>query len=179
MSSVACAYMLVVYYSMLLSWVCNAFFSSFSAGDPWSNGEPTAGEDAVTYFFNNIIGMETLGEDLRPTRVVWTNVGYSILTWFCIFLCLAFGLKWTGRYGTLSHSLFFGKLFLTFFVYDRVAYITMGIPIVLLFVFLIRACTLTGASDGIKAYIGIWDMSVLTEVCSSCTILCFCLFMKL
>ena len=39
----------------------------------------------------------------------------------------------------------------------------MGLPIVLLFVFLGKALTLPGASDGIRAYIGIWDMSVLTE----------------
>jgi len=39
----------------------------------------------------------------------------------------------------------------------------MGLPIILLFVFLIRACTLEGASDGIKAYIGVWDVSVLRE----------------
>jgi len=54
----------------------------------------------------------------------------------------------------------------------RVAYATMGIPIVLLFVFLGKALTLEGASDGVKAYIGIWDMSVLTtkpEVWSTAT----------
>lgn len=146
MSSVACAYMLVVYYSMLLSWVCNAFFASFTPNDPWEESDIT-GEQAIAYFFDSIIGMSTLGEDLRPTRIVWVNVGYSTLTWFCIFLCLAFGLKWTGR----------------------IAYVTMGIPIVLLFVFLIRACTLPGASEGIRQYIGIWDMSVLTEV-RSCVV---------
>jgi SNF family Na+-dependent transporter len=127
MSSVGCAYMLGIYYSMLLTWVTNAFFATFKPGDPWSEGEAD-GTAAVQYFFGSIIGMSTLGEDLRPTRIVWTNVGYSVLTWFCIFCCLAFGLKWTGR----------------------VAYVTMGLPIVLLFVFLIRACTLTGASDGIR-----------------------------
>jgi SNF family Na+-dependent transporter len=38
----------------------------------------------------------------------------------------------------------------------------MGLPIVLLFVFLILGCTLEGASMGIKAYIGEWDVSVLS-----------------
>ena len=32
----------------------------------------------------------------------------------------------------------------------------MGVPIVLLFVFLIKALTLEGAEDGIKEYIGRW-----------------------
>lgn len=39
----------------------------------------------------------------------------------------------------------------------------MGLPIVLLFLFLGVACSLEGASEGIHSYIGIWDMSVLTE----------------
>ena len=37
----------------------------------------------------------------------------------------------------------------------------MGLPIVLLFVFLIQSCILEGSQQGIKQYIGIWDMSVL------------------
>ena len=85
--------------------------------------------------------MGTLGSDLRPTRVVGPNVGYSVLVWFCIWACLAFGLKWTGR----------------------IAYVSMGLPILLLFVFLGKACTLEGAIDGIRAYIGEWDVSVLTD----------------
>ena len=88
----------------------------------------------VGYFYNDIIGMTTLGEDLRPTRIVGANVGYSVLVWICVWLCLAFGMKWTGR----------------------IAYFSMGLPILLLFIFLIKGATLEGASDGIKAYIGEW-----------------------
>lgn len=96
---------------------------------------------AILLLLQEIIGMATLEDDLRPTRIVPRNVGYSILVWFCIWCCLAFGLKWTGR----------------------IAYVSMGLPIVLLFVFLIRAVTLDGSNDGIKAYIGEWDMKVLRE----------------
>jgi hypothetical protein len=39
----------------------------------------------------------------------------------------------------------------------------MGLPIILLFVFLGRAVSLPGAEDGIHKYIGIWDTSVLVE----------------
>lgn len=39
----------------------------------------------------------------------------------------------------------------------------MGLPIIILFVFLGRAVGLPGASTGITAYIGDWDMAVLTE----------------
>mmetsp|Transcript_9210 Transcript_9210/g.16735 ORF Transcript_9210/g.16735 Transcript_9210/m.16735 type:complete len:168 (-) Transcript_9210:498-1001(-) len=39
----------------------------------------------------------------------------------------------------------------------------MGLPIILLFVFLGKAVSLEGSEEGIEQYIGIWDMSVLTK----------------
>lgn len=45
----------------------------------------------------------------------------------------------------------------------RITYFTMGFPIVTIFVFLFKAVSLEGSSDGIRQYIGIWDMSVLTD----------------
>ena len=94
--------MLVTYYSMLISWVLHAFFDSFSSSI-WLSDEVT-GTDAKGYFFNNVIGMETLGEDLKATRLVWANVGYSFLTWSIIYLCIAFGVKITGRIVSLLWS---------------------------------------------------------------------------
>jgi solute carrier family 6 GABA transporter-like protein 1 len=140
-SSIACGYIVVTYYSMLIAWVTNAFFNSFSNSAPWKNPEGVTGEEAKNYFYSNIIGMSTLDEDGRPTRLVGANVGYSALTWFIIFLCVAFGVKTVGR----------------------ITYITMGIPVILLFIFLIYGLTLEGAGNGVKAYIGEWDMSVLKE----------------
>jgi solute carrier family 6 GABA transporter-like protein 1 len=127
MCAIVCGFMLVVYYSMLLSWVTRAFFQSFGNDDPWAD-EGVTGADAVDYFYTQIIGMQTLGDDNRPTRVVGPNVGYAFLVWVCVWACLAFGMKWTGR----------------------IAYFTMGLPILLLFVFLIKGCTLEGAGDGIE-----------------------------
>lgn len=124
-SSVSCAYMVVTYYSVLIAWVIHAFVDAFGADSIYTQ-QNTTGSDAITYFYSDIIGMDTLGEDLRPTRVVGANVGYSALAWFIIWACLAGGTKWTGR----------------------ITYATMGIPIVLLFVFLGKAVSLPGASDG-------------------------------
>jgi len=132
--------MLVVYYSMLIAWVVNAFFDSFGSNDPW--GQPGVnGTVAVDYFVNEIIGRGTLAEDGSPTRIVPANVGYSALVWVICFCGTAFGVEWTGR----------------------VTYFTMGVPVILLFVFLGRAMTLEGHELGVKEYIGRWDMSVLTE----------------
>ncbi|KAL7545032.1 hypothetical protein ACHAWF_010536, partial [Thalassiosira exigua] len=112
---------LVTYYSMLLSWV--------------------TGAEAKGYFYNTIIGMSTLGADLRPTRLVLPNVGYSASVWFSIFVCTVFGVKWTGR----------------------IASFTMGLPIAILFIFLGRSVSLEGASDGIQVYIMNSNWKVLTE----------------
>lgn len=138
MSSIACGFILVTYYSMLLAWVTNAFFDSFTSSAPWTDPGIT-GSEAQGYFFNQIIGMETANEDLTATRIIPANVGYSALGWFVVWLCTAWGVKVTGI----------------------ITYFTMGFPIVLLFVFLIRGCLLEGSELGIKQYIGIWDMSVL------------------
>ena len=139
-ASVFCGFILVTYYSMLLSWVANAFFDSFGDSDPWAKGGD--GSEAVGYFFNNIIGLNTVEEDtLHPTRLVGANVGYVTLVWFCVWLCLAFGSETTGK----------------------VAYITMGLPICFLFIFLFRSLALEGASDGIAEYIGKWDVAILRE----------------
>jgi len=115
------------------------------------------GEMAVDYFINDIIGAETLSEDGRPTRIIGRNIGFAFLTWFVVFLCVAWGVKWTGR----------------------VSFVTMGIPIVLLFVFLGKALTLEGAADGVKEYIGIWDMSVLKTQGEVWSVACSQIFFSL
>jgi len=137
LTSVACAYMLVCYYVMLIAWVVNAFFDSF--GDSIWNTNPT-GDESFEYFYLDIIGAKTV-KDGDATRLVGANVGYSALTWLIIYLCVAFGIKWTGR----------------------ITYFTMGLPIVLLFVFLGRGLSLPGSEDGVRKYIGEWDMSVLID----------------
>jgi solute carrier family 6 GABA transporter-like protein 1 len=140
LSSVACGFMLNTYYTVLIAWVVNAFFESFAEDSIWKDPDATA-DDAIAHFTDDIIGASTVGEDGRPTRIVGRNVGFSALIWILVFFCVAFGVKWTGR----------------------ITYFTMGMPIVLLFVFLGKAVSLEGSELGIKEYIGIWDVAVLKE----------------
>jgi len=140
MCSIACGYMLVTYYSALLAWTCNAFFASFAEDNIWAQ-EKVTGLVAKNYFYDEIIGQSTLGDDQRPTRLMWKNVGYSFLTWVVVFFCVAFGIKWTGR----------------------ITYFTMGLPVIMLFVFLGRAVTLEGAQDGIDVYIRNSNWDIFTE----------------
>lgn len=138
-ASILSGMMVCTYYVPLISWCIRAFFESFgSMRDDWQNME---GSETTSYFFHNLIGTYTLDESRRPTRVVPLNVVYLALTWTLVGGCLAFGIKWTGR----------------------VAYVTVGLPVVMMFVLLVRALTLPGASDGIHAYIGDWDFGVLLE----------------
>lgn len=95
-SSVACGFMLVTYYSMLIAWSVHAFFDSFRKDSVWYE-EGIDGQTAVEYFQNEIIGTATLGTDGTPTRVVGANAGYSLLVWFIIFMGIGFGVRWTGR----------------------------------------------------------------------------------
>ena len=104
--------------------------------DDW---EDISGSEATDYFFNDMIGVYTLQEGFRPTRLVPENVLYLAMTWVIVGLCLSFGLKVTGR----------------------IAYVTMGLPIIMLFILLIRALTLPGASNGVSVYFGNWDLKVL------------------
>ena len=130
--------MLDTYYVALIAWVINAFFDTFSEDSIWKDPDVN-GDEAVTYFVNDITGAGTVPESGEPTRIVGENVGYCFLTWLLIFLSVAWGVKITGR----------------------IAYFTMGLPIVLLFVFLVKGLTLEGSSAGVKSYIGVWDLKVL------------------
>jgi len=137
-SSIVCGYIVVTYYCVLLAWVINVFFDSFGDSAPWTKEGVTAPE-AYDYFKNEIIGMSTLTDTLRPQRLVWKNVAYSALGFLVVFCCLAFGVKNVGR----------------------ITYFSMGFPIVVLFALAILGFTLEGAGDGIESYIGEWDVSIL------------------
>jgi len=137
--SVLAGFLVVTYYVPMISWCIRAFLESF--GSMRNDWEDISGSDATTYFYHEVIGQYTLDEDQKPTRIVIGNVIYLGLTWVLVGSCLSFGLKWTGR----------------------VAYATMGLPVLMLFILLVRALTLPGASDGVHQYFGEWDLSILVK----------------
>lgn len=137
--AVVCGFTVTTYYVPLLVWTLRIFFESF--GLMSENWDDTSSEEASNYFFNDIVGVETLDDDQLPTRIIGPNMLYLMIAWLSVGLCIAFGVKATGR----------------------IAYFTMGTPILLLLAFVVRAVTLEGAGEGIQSYIGQWDMAVLTE----------------
>jgi len=137
--AVVCGFTVTTYYVPLLAWTLRIFFESFGPmSDRWDD---ISSEEASNYFFNDIVGNVTLGDDQLPTRIVGPNMLYLMIAWLSVGLCVAFGVKATGR----------------------IAYVTMGTPILLLLAFVVGAVTLEGAGEGIQSYIGQWDMAVLTE----------------
>ena len=121
--------MICSYYVVLIGWVVNAFVASFNDDSPWSKAD-LSGDEAISYFYNNIVGMDTVtGADLKPTRIVGKNVAYTAFTWIFIYGVTAFGLKMTGRF----------------------TYVSMGLPFLFLFVFVGRGINLPGARDGVIA----------------------------
>jgi len=137
--AVMCGFTVSTFYVPLLVWTLRIFFESFGEmSDQWEN---VSSEEASNYFFNDVVGMETIGDNQLPTRIVYSNIWYLLIAWLCVGLCVAFGVGTTGK----------------------IVYFTMGMPIVSLFAFVIRAVTLEGAGVGIQSYIGEWDLTVLTQ----------------
>ena len=140
--SLFCATAIIAYYVPLLVWVLNMFFDSFTDFDKKFKG---SGSETYDYFVLDIVGSNTIDSttnpSLYPTRLVGANVGYLVLSYGLIFSCVGFGVKVTGK----------------------VSYFTMGFPIFLLFLFLGYLNSLEGSEDGVKAYIGEWDLSVLED----------------
>ena len=137
--SIVAGFLVVTYYVALISWCIRSFLESF--GSMRKDWDDINGSDATTYFYHNIIGQYTLDEDQKPTRIVFGNVLYLAMSWILVGSCLTYGLKWTGR----------------------VAYVTMGLPILMLFILLARSLTLDGSSDGVHRYFGGYQLSILLE----------------
>lgn len=138
LASVSCSFFVTLYYVPLIAWVLNAFFDTFS--DYAWDGSQDVDFDGTTYVTDSIIGGSSVSNGFA-TRMVPANVGYLLISWICVYSCIAFGIKVEGY----------------------ITYFTMGFPIILLFVFLIICASLPGAENGIKAYIGEWDLSVLSD----------------
>lgn len=143
LASVSCSFVVVSYYSVLLAWVFRMFVYSCSNNAGWRGGR---GKDGYDWFLENVTGLvpiggESEGFDPYPSHLVGWNVLALAIVWLLIFLALAFGVRWSGR----------------------ITYITVGLPVLFLFVILGRAVSLDGASDGVYEYIGKWEFNELRK----------------
>jgi len=88
--SIICGYLLFSYYSMIITWVLRALFESGTSSAPWGHEQITS-DASYAYFLNEITGIKYMGDDTMPTRLIWQNALYSILTFAIIYLCSAVG----------------------------------------------------------------------------------------
>ena len=137
-ASVLCSFVVTLYYCVLLAWVLRMFLISFQGSDgKWGN---VSGEIAYDWFRSNVTGFES-AKGMLPTKIILPNLLALAIVWFFVFLSLAFGIRITGR----------------------IAYFTVGLPVLFLIILLIRSSSLPGSREGVKAYIGNWDFRVLVE----------------
>lgn len=139
LASVFCGFIVNTYYCVLIAWVCRMFiFSCIGSEGRWSN---VSAEQAYQWFQETVTGSSTVTASGGPTRLVGYNVLALAFVWVFIFVSLGFGVKWTGR----------------------LSYVTVGLPILILFILVIRTGTLDNAGEGIRSYVGRWDLKVLSE----------------
>lgn len=145
MSVVFTGYVICTYYVPLLSYVWVYFRSSFQAAPfPWT-------DRAEDFFYNDVVVRKSMVEgeisngnvqsysSYPYTGVSGELIGWTILSWLIIWLCINKGVSITGR----------------------VVYFTIGLPLVLTVVLLGRGVSLPNAGRGIKLYFGEWHSSKL------------------
>ena len=137
LASVLGGLMVIAYYIPLLSWVAKGYVKSFGK----DLGDEISASDALDFFFLEVIGMASLGDDLKPTRIVWENVAYIIFSWCCIGALFALGMKYVGR----------------------LAYLTMALLCINICIFLSRIVTVESLVGLHEFVIGQWDWSILRE----------------
>ena len=136
------------YFVANLAWIMVYFRSSFQSPLPWAG--------RATEFYNEVVGYNpepipgeysadgstiTKWVEYVSTSVNGETVGWTIFTWFLVFISIFRGCGLTGR----------------------VVYFTMGLPIVITIILIGRSCSLPNAADGIKLYFATWRSDQLAD----------------
>lgn len=132
-------YIVVTYYVPILSWIMHYFRCSFQSPLPWTGrGEEFYMQDVIA----NKDPIPGVADGIRVvqyteypgTALIGETVGWCAFIWFCVWLCMFKGIALTGR----------------------AIYVTMGLPIVMIFVLLGRSASLDNAARGIRYYFAEW-----------------------
>jgi solute carrier family 6 GABA transporter-like protein 1 len=135
LSMVFNGYSVVGYYVPILAWAMVYFRHSFTSPLPWSDME------AADFFNNEVVknpppvgDPETEMISYPGSGVVGETVAWVFFTWFINWMCMFKGVGLTGR----------------------VIYVTMALPLILIFILAVRSLSLPNASDGFALYVGTW-----------------------
>ncbi|KXS13338.1 Sodium:neurotransmitter symporter [Gonapodya prolifera JEL478] len=122
-------YIVATYYVPIISYGVYYFFKSFTSPLPWTNC------DCNFRHHRTIVGYKDLSVPEPDVGAInWPLFGCIVFVWVTLYL-----------------STFRGPSLL-----GKIVYITMGFPIAMLVVIIVRGVTLDNAWDGIKLYIGTW-----------------------
>lgn len=139
-------YVVATYYVPIISWIMRYFRSSFQSPLPWTGrGEEFYMQDVIRNPdpIPGVIEGNTVVSYFNYTArgMVGETVGWCAFIWFLVYLCMYKGVGVTGR----------------------AVYLTMGLPIVMMFILIGRSASLPGAIDGIKLYFAEWHGSKLAS----------------
>eukprot|EP00667_Euglena_gracilis_P010351 EG_transcript_10535 len=158
LAAVVATFVIVSFYAVIISWACIYLVQSFFVPLPWSPaGDPPpnttacqaafGGNAAAYHLFHTVlhhyddqcgIADASLGGMRGFSGTVFLA---TAAVWAMCVFCVCRGVKTAGY----------------------VVWITMPLPFLLLLILLIRALTLDGAGDGVYAYLGRWDLSLLND----------------
>ncbi|XP_028409583.1 sodium- and chloride-dependent GABA transporter 1-like [Dendronephthya gigantea] len=139
------AFMVSIYYNVILAWACYYFFHSFKSNLPWvgcdhdwnkdcsiynkSNPNATGFSSSKEFYVHNVL--ELTDSIDNPGNVNWEMFGCLLLAWVLVYFCIWKGIKTTGK----------------------VVYVTATAPYIILIILFFRGVTLDGAKDGILYFV--------------------------
>jgi len=140
-SSAFVSLVLLSFYVPLISWFVRMLVYSFYSGDQgnvlWAEDKYLYTQSgAMSWVLPRVFGGNETG---APTSFDGVNFACLIFAWFSVWISVFFGVKVTGY----------------------LCYVTVVLPIIMVFILFVYGLTLPGSGFGITSYIGKWDLSVL------------------
>ncbi|GBG31154.1 Sodium-dependent serotonin transporter [Hondaea fermentalgiana] len=135
------AFSIVGYYCVVLGWSNAMLVQSFFKEMPWSI-EGVTGSETVSKPVAAYMELLQFPDDTTQTTIMSSYVfAGAYVMWISIYLILVKGQNFI----------------------SKAVWVTVLLPVGTLFILLVVGATRDGAEIGIKAYIGEWDMSLLSE----------------
>ncbi|KAM0276934.1 hypothetical protein ACHAQH_006265 [Verticillium albo-atrum] len=140
-------YAVTIYFVPMIAWIMKFFRHSFTSPLPWMGRSAEFYEETILEKIPANPG--SIADDgsvarytsYPGTAMIGETVGWTIFTWFIMWICIFRGVGLTGR----------------------VIYFTMGIPLLLIVILIGRSAALPNAIDGVRLYMAVWDSSKLAS----------------
>ncbi len=132
------AFLVCGYYVVIMAWVLTYLRHSFTYPLPWSGNNRQFFDNQVK---RNVPAVQGNFAVYAATGIIGETLGWTVLTWFLVYLCIFKGASLTGR----------------------VVYFTMLFPVTLIVILTIRSVTLENAGRGIVRYVGQWSWQKLAS----------------